>query len=217
MRPLTLETPKPLIEINGKSLIQRAIEHARSYGIEDFFVSTKHMSEKIEDALGDGSDLGVKVTYLKETQPLGTAGCLSLLAGKLTSRNLIVQNSDILTTLNISDLVQELQSPQVSAVVCGKEFLWQNPFGVLDHDSGFLTTIREKPTTSFLVSAGVYGFRASMLEVIDFPSGRFDMPEMLTQIKGLGGNVRVYEVEDYWRDVGTIESLRLAEKELARD
>jgi NDP-sugar pyrophosphorylase family protein len=214
LRPLTLERPKPLLEVHGRSLIERAIEHARQFHVAEFFISVRYLKEKIIDQLGDGSHLGVKIRYLEEEEALGTAGALTLVREKVGTPLLFVQNADVITSIDWTSFSELLSAPGVDAAVGCRRFVWENPFGVVEHQAGSLSRIVEKPKTTYLINAGIYGFRTEALSKVRPNTQRIDMPEFLMELSDSGSDVKVFELEAYWRDIGTPEALLLAEEEL---
>lgn len=214
LRPLTLERPKPLLEVHGRSLIERAIEHAREFQVTEFFISVRYLKEKIIDQLGDGSHLNVKISYLEEEEALGTAGALALVREKVRTPLLLVQNSDVISSIDWTRFSAVLSAPGVDAAVGCRRYVWENPFGVVEHRAGSLSRIVEKPKTTYLINAGIYGFRTEALSKVKAISQRIDMPDFLMDLSDSGSDVKVFEVEAYWRDIGTPEALLLAEEEL---
>jgi dTDP-glucose pyrophosphorylase len=214
LRPLTLDRPKPLIEVHGRSLIERAIDHARQFQILEFVVSVRYLKHKIIDQLGDGSHLGVKIKYLEEDEALGTAGALTLVRNKISTPLLFVQNADVISTIDWTHFSALLSAPGVDAALGCRRYVWENPFGVVEHQAGSLSRIVEKPKTPFLINAGIYAFRTEVLSKVSPSPQKIDMPDFLMSLIDSGSEVKVFEVESYWRDIGTPESLLLAEEEL---
>ena len=121
LKPLTNTIPKPLVELNKKPVIQYVIEEFKRQGSTSFYISVHHFAEQIIKFLGDGSKFGVKISYLNESEPLGTGGCITLL--EEMSTDLIVANSDILTKLDYKAFYKQHSINNCSVSVCKRFFL----------------------------------------------------------------------------------------------
>ena len=116
LRPLTDKTPKPLLLIKGKPIMQYAIENLRDQGITDIILGISFHADKIKEYFGDGSKFGVRLYYSIEEEPLGTAGCLKLLKNQLTE-TFAMMNGDILMEMNISDMLEIHKKHNASATL----------------------------------------------------------------------------------------------------
>lgn len=212
--PITASTPKPLVRVAGKPLIRHAIENAQKSGVSHFVISIRHLGDQIVDELGDGSSLGVKLHYLHETQPLGTAGCLSLLDFDNLNSVIIVQNADVLTDMRFEGLTSGLLDREYDAAIATREHSWQNPFGVVEVENETLRRISEKPVQKFQVSSGIYAFKTDFLRKLELRVQPLNMPDLFNTIVEAGSRVICRRVNGYWRDVGNLEQLQLAEADL---
>ena len=102
--PLTKKTPKPMIKINEKPVIENIILNAKKHGFKNIFISVHYLKKKIIDYFGNGKSLGVNIKYIIEKKPLGTAGCLRLIKQK--NLPIIVCNGDIFSEINFEDLLK---------------------------------------------------------------------------------------------------------------
>jgi NDP-sugar pyrophosphorylase family protein len=211
LRPLTVYTPKPVVPVLNRPFLLYQIDILKLAGITDIILSLNYQPDKIEDLLGDGSAYGVKLTYLTESQPLGTAGAYGY-AAKLLTRPTVVLNGDILTNLKIGEMAQFHRDMKADATI----FLTpvENPaaYGLVEtgKDSK-VQRFLEKPKADEIVrlktkniNAGIYILEPGVLELI--PEGEncsFEynvFPELLKREKSFFAYI---DGEVYWRDIGT--------------
>jgi NDP-sugar pyrophosphorylase family protein len=199
LRPLTADTPKPLLPIDGRPIMARLVEELRLAGIRQVTVTTHHQSEKIQGYFGDGSAFGMDLSYVTEDEPLGTAGALSLLQQRQDP--LLVVNGDILTNVNFRSMLQFHRAHAADLTVGVRE--WENiiPYGVVECDGVFVRALREKPVTSHLVNAGIYLLEPDVHKLI--PSGRrFEMTDLIQRLLEGGRSVVSFPITEYWLDIG---------------
>ena len=152
---LTINTPKPMIPVNGTPLLHQLISRIASYKKSTIYLSVNYLKEKIIDYFGDGSSFGVNIKYIEESYPLGTAGSLSLIKDLPLSKNLIIMNADVVSTIDFSDIFNYHCSNNSDFTVASHTHRHSIPYGVLCKDRR-LISITEKPSISCQVSAGTY-------------------------------------------------------------
>ena len=208
--PYTLNTPKPLVEIHGRALIEMLIERFVSCGFSRFLVSVNHLAEQIKDRLGDGTNLGVEIEYLHEPAPLGTAGAIGLIKAPLES-DLIVANADLVTGCDFGALLDYHQAAEADITVATRRYVHAVPFGVIEVDGEKVRGISEKPSWQAPVSAGIYCISPEALGWVEH-GVRTEMPELIeAAIASSQGGVRVFPIHEEWHDVGNpgeLERLR---------
>jgi dTDP-glucose pyrophosphorylase len=213
LRPLTDDTPKPMLRVGDRPLLERTIEQLRNAGIRHVNVTTHYLPEKITDHFGDGRAYGVEIEYVTEDQPLGTAGGLSLV--KDSSEPLLVINGDILASVDFRDLTRHHRKQGADATVCVRRHQVQIPYGVMECDGTRLMGVREKPCVDVLVNAGIYLLEPSVLDYI--PDGeRFDMTDLIQRLLGAGRSISTYPILGYWLDVGRHEDFERAQEDLKK-
>jgi dTDP-glucose pyrophosphorylase len=211
LMPLTATMPKPMLPIGGRPLLESILTGLIVQGFRRFIISVHYMADILEKHFGDGSKWGVEITYLREADPRGTAGALSLMNPRPTGP-FLVMNSDLMTSLNFRQLLDFHFSQNASATICACEYKMQVPYGVVDANGTKLLGIREKPIESYFVNAGIYVIDSSALDLIP-ESGRFDMPNLFQAILENGQAAAVFPVREYWLDVGKIDDLARAHSE----
>ena len=202
MRPYTENCPKPLLPILGKPMILHIIEKAKSYGFIKFVISIGYLGEMIQNYLGDGSKFGINIEYIKEEEPLGTAGALSLFKEK-PIHPFLVTNCDVISSINYYEMLLYHKLNNAEATVAIKNYQIQNPFGVVITDDNKIVGFNEKPIYHSLINAGVYIFNPIMLDLINSKSV-LQMPEFLLKINSKFNSVFAYLLHEKWNDIGNI-------------
>ena len=207
LRPLTEQTPKPLLRVGGKPILQHIVENLRDEGFIDIVVAINYLGEQIEAHFGDGSALGVHIRYLREKVPLGTAGALSLLKPPFTSP-LVVMNADLFVSARIGHLVDYHVTENAVMTVGAKIVETTVPFGVLETKGHVIESIQEKPTHRDLVNAGVYVLETAILAQLK--SGeQSNMPDLIASNLN-DGRVFAFPLHEDWLDLGHLDDLRQA-------
>ena len=206
MGRLTTDTPKPMLPLNGKPILERIIWSLKSQNIEKILISVFFKSDKIKEYFGDGQNFGVSIKYLEEKSPMGTGGCLALLD---KPQDLIVLNGDVITNLNFQNFAAFCHKLNADAGMVVKKHYIQNPFGVVEYDGFTLRNFQEKPIYRSVIATGIYYIREKCLENLN-PKKR-DMPDFLLEQKMDGKKIVIYPYEEnYWIDVGHPNALKQA-------
>lgn len=217
LRPLTYTIPKPLLPVGEKPILEEIMERLKRQGITDLIVAVGYRAELIETYFRDGSQLGIQIEYVREAQPLGTAGPLALVRRQCSlpdDEPLIVMNGDILTDLDLGAFVAYHGRQGFALTVATRQYLLQHPYGVIRLDGNRVTQIVEKPTETDTVSAGIYAVDPSTLDAIPFDTF-FDMPDLVNKLVADGRAVGAYDFSDYWISIDRIEQLEDAGRMLA--
>ncbi|MDX9861809.1 MAG: sugar phosphate nucleotidyltransferase, partial [Rhodospirillales bacterium] len=186
MRPLTEDTPKPLLEVGHKPVIDHIVDQLRQAGVRNVSVTTHFHAEKIRRHLGDGSEFGIDVRYAHEETPLGTAGALAALRGG--KEPLLVINGDILTAVDFRAM-HHFHREQHSDITVGvRRYEVKVPFGVLEVEDTAVRQLVEKPSYSLFINAGIYLLEPAMLDLIP-TDRRFDMTDLIQLRLDGGGTV----------------------------
>ncbi|MEI8023894.1 MAG: nucleotidyltransferase family protein [Actinomycetota bacterium] len=215
LHPLTQDTPKPMLNVGGKPILETIIQSFIDQGYVNFFVSLNFKAEIISDYFGDGSKLGASITYLHETTRLGTAGGLSLLPSEV-NYPIIVMNGDLLTRISVDALLDFHQRENAVATMVVREDNYQIPFGVVEVDGTQIVGVTEKPTHRHLVNAGIYVISAKGLENIPADT-YYDMPTHFTKLASDGHRITAFPLHEYWVDIGRLDELERAQREWPRE
>jgi dTDP-glucose pyrophosphorylase len=211
LRPLTEETPKPMLQVGNKPMLEIILENFVDQRFHKFFMALHYKAEMIEANFGDGSRWDVSIQYLREEQPLGTAGALGLLPDRPTLPT-IVMNGDLLTKVNFHHLLNFHQTYQAVASMCVRDFHFQVPYGVIGVDQHRLVHIDEKPVQHFFVNAGIYVLEPQVFDMV--PKGRYlDMPTLFNNLVQDGLKTVAFPIREYWMDIGRLDDFKRANGE----
>jgi len=213
LRPLTDKTPKPMLPVGGKPILQTIVEKFASYGFINIVMCIGYKSHIIQDFFEDGSKFGVNIEYILEEKRMGTAGALSLLNKKQEpTEPFFVMNGDLLTNVNFESMLEFHQQNEAKATMCVREYDFQVPYGVVNIVDSQILSIMEKPIHSFFVSAGIYMLDTSTLEMI--PNGKFyDMPTLFEEMIQQGDKTISFPIREYWLDIGRMDEYEKANRE----
>jgi dTDP-glucose pyrophosphorylase len=208
---LTKDTPKPLMTVAGRSIIEWIVLGLVGDGIRDIHVSVNYLAEQIEEHLGDGARLGCSVEYLREDRPLGTAGSLTLLSAARPDLTdpVLVMNGDLMVEFDARDLLQTHRRTAATVTMATRSYQHEVPFGVVESSAGRVTGISEKPTIAFDINAAVYAIEPRALDWVPVgrPSG---MPDLVEACLDRGEVVTAWPLGSEWIDVGTPTDLARA-------
>ncbi len=211
---LTRETPKPLLHVGDKPILETIIRSFLNQGFYRFTLAVNYRSELIEAYFDDGSRWGAEIDYLHEDEPLGTCGALSLLQAP-PSEAFFLMNGDILTNLRFTRLLDYHQEHQALATLAVRSYEVQVPFGVVEYDSHRVRQLVEKPVHQHLVNAGIYVLEPACLELIPLNT-RFDMTDLIQALLQAGKPVSHYLLQDYWLDIGRLSDFEKANDEFEK-
>jgi NDP-sugar pyrophosphorylase family protein len=214
LRPWTYIIPKPLFPLGERPVLELLVERLKLNGITEIFISLGYKGELIEATLGNGQHLGLSIQYIREDEPLGTAGALNLLRDKLREPFLMM-NGDLVTRLDFGKLCAFHQQHNAAITVGTKAYEVQVPYGVVEDSGGKVTELREKPVYSTRINAGIYVLSRSVLDLLP-PGGRFDATQLIQAALDAGRPVYSYLIEEYWLDMGRIEDYEKANADAKR-
>jgi dTDP-glucose pyrophosphorylase len=200
LHPLTSDTPKPMLKVGERPILETIVLQFKDYGFRRFVIAMHYLGEQIADYFGDGSRFGAEITYLRETEPLGTAGALSLL-GDRPAEPFFLMNGDLLTKLNFSSLMAFHQANGAPVTMCVREHTLTIPYGVTEICGDRLERVVEKPTIRHLVNAGIYACNPEVIDLVprDRASTMIDVVQLLI---AQGTRPSVFPIHEYWVDVG---------------
>lgn len=214
LRPLTETVPKPMLNVGSKPILQTILENFVEAGFHRFYISVHYKAEQIKRHFGDGSQWGVTIDYLEENEPLGTAGCLSLLPQPV-QQPVILMNGDLLTKVDFAELWKCHQAQNATATLCVRDYHYQVPYGVVEVDGQFMTAIVEKPQQHCFVSAGIYVLSPQAIARIQ-PHQVQDVPTLLQDLKQDQKTVNIFPIHEYWLDIGRMDDFHQAQLDFAQ-
>lgn len=200
LRPRTENCPKPLLPIAGKPILEHIIERAKADGFRRFALAVNYLGNMIEEYFGDGRSRGVEIDYLRETEPLGTAGAIGLL-DPAPREAFVVSNGDVLTDIRYGDLLDFHSRHEAAATMAVRLHEWQHPFGVVHTQNLDITGFEEKPVARSHINAGIYALGPVALELLR--GGRHcDMPTLFNALRERGQRTIAFPIHEPWLDVG---------------
>lgn len=206
LHPITEKTPKPLVKIGSKPVLQTTIEKIRNDGFYDIILSVRYKAELIENYFGDGSRFGVSISYVKEQEELGTAGALGLVDDP--GNYVLVTNCDLITDISFRDFLQFHIAKGLPATAAVALHQKQVHYGVVEQsEQGNIVEIREKPIVSMAINAGIYMLNGDVVRSVK-GCGYLLMTDFLNRLLP---NVAAYPIEGYWMDIGRFEDLGRAQ------
>lgn len=205
LRPHTQNFPKPLLPVAGKPILEHIIERARAEGFREFVVAIYYLGHMIEDYFGNGDRWQVRISYLREEDPLGTAGALSLLHPR-PETSFVVSNGDVLTDIRYGGMLDFHTRCGATATMAVRLHEWQHPFGVVTTKGVDIVRLEEKPISRTYVNAGIYALDPSALDVLA-RSEPCDMPALFERVQERGKRTVAYPMHEPWLDVGRPDDL----------
>jgi dTDP-glucose pyrophosphorylase len=209
---LTKSTPKPMLHVGDKPLLETILRNFVNQGFQNFFLSVNYLSEVIEAHFGDGERFGANIRYLKESKRMGTAGALTLLP-EIPTEPMIVANGDLLANIDYLDMLEVHVDSGVIGTMGVSEYEYQIPYGVVCEENGIIQRIDEKPVHKSLISAGVYVLSPPALGYMP-KDVFFDMPNLFEALITNQFKTATYKVHGYWLDIGQIPDLRKANADI---
>lgn len=198
--PLTHDCPKPMLLLGEKPMLERILLRAKSYGFTKFIISLGHLGHQIVDYFSNGSEFGVSIHYIHESNRLGTCGSLSYLTYN-EPFDFILTNSDVLSNINYKVLLDEHRTNCADLTIATRLHEYVNPFGEVLCIENKVIEIKEKPIYKSHVNMGIYALNSSVLDLLK--NGEFcDMPDLILRVINRGNCVNAFHTTDDWLDVG---------------
>jgi dTDP-glucose pyrophosphorylase len=210
LHPETEKCPKPLLLIAGKPILEHIINRAKAEGFYHFVLAIHYLGHMIEDYFGNGEAFGVKIEYLREDSPLGTAGALSLLEPEPNSA-FVVTNGDVLTDISYGGILDFHEQSQSTATMAVREYEWQNPYGVIQTKGLEIIGYEEKPISRVIINAGVYVIDPIAIKLLAKGSW-CDMTTLFELLLSQKACVVAYPIHEQWLDIGHPADLADARK-----
>jgi dTDP-glucose pyrophosphorylase len=213
LHPHTDHCPKPLVPVAGRPMLEHIIERAKLEGFGNFVLAIHQLGHMIEAHFGDGERFGVRIEYLREQSPLGTAGALGLLSPRPRAP-FVVSNGDVITDIRYGELLDFHIRYGAVATMAVRAYEWQHPFGVVQTKGVDIVGFEEKPVVRSHINAGVYALMPEALEVVSAAT-YCDMPTVFARLQAKAARTVAYPMHEPWLDVGRPDDLRSANAQMA--
>jgi len=212
LRPLTDTTPKPMLKIADKPIIEHNIKRLSEFGVDDFWISLNYLGEQIENYFEDGSSRNINIEYIHEDKPLGTIGAVSFI-NDFKHEHVLIMNSDILTNLDYEHFFLDYINEKADLSVVSIPYSVSIPYAVLENDARSITGFSEKPTYTYYSNGGIYLVKRSMIEQY-VPKGEFfNATDLIEKMVNDGHKVISYHMAGYWLDIGKHDDFIKAEQD----
>lgn len=213
LAPYTNVLPKPLMPIGNMPILEVLLRQMKAAGFEEVTLTVGHLAELLEAFFKDGSRFGMHIRYSIEDTPLGTAGPLAMV-GNL-AEPFLVCNGDVLTTLNIRDLLKFHREQGGIATIAMHQRQVKVNLGVIQMGNGNeIMGYIEKPSMDYMVSMGIYMFEPKILKYIQ-PNIYMDFPDLVLKVLAAKEKVYGYPFDGYWQDLGNPEDYEQAQQDFA--
>jgi NDP-sugar pyrophosphorylase family protein len=212
LKPLTNETPKPLLKVGDKPIIEHNIDRLISYGVDDFWISVRYKAEQIIDYFENGEKKGVSIDYIREKNPLGTIGAVRNVEN-LKHDYLLVSNSDILTDLDYEDFFLDFLDKEADISVLSIPYNVDIPYAVLETSNGLIHSFKEKPTYTYYSNGGIYLMRSNIIKHIP-ENLHYNATNLLELLIKKGKKVVTYPSRGYWLDIGKHDDYIKAQEDI---
>jgi len=208
LRPLTYAIPKPLLPLRDYSVIEFIIRGLAERGVKELFIMVYYQYEKFQICLDYGKKYGVKVHLVKEEKKLGTIGGIINILDEL-KKSFLVINADIINSIDVAAMAASHESKGAAITLGVKDYSLQVPYGVVatGPDGGFLG-LREKPTESYLISAGINVLSPDVFQYVT--GAPIDLPDLIKLLLKDGKIVSTHKIQGFWFDIGRAEDYEKA-------
>ena len=206
--PITLDLPKPMIEIGETPIMEHNLKRLSLFGIKNFWISINYKGQLIKNFFKEKKTYGDSIKFIEEKSPLGTVGSVSL-ANNFKQDYVIIMNSDILTDLNFEVFFMDFIDSKVDVSMITIPYKVDIPFGVIKSKDDYVSEINEKPTYSFDTNGGIYLMKKSIIKLIPYNS-YFDFTDFIDLLLKNGKKIKKYNFSGYWLDIGSHGDLEKA-------
>lgn len=212
LRPLTLDTPKPLLKVGDKPIIEYNVDRLKDFGIRHLTLTIKYLGQQLIDYFGDGSAKNLTIQYIEEDKPLGTIGAVRSIQA-FHNEYILVMNSDLLTNINYEDLFKSLLEKGGDMIVATIPYEVKIPYGIIETEGDRIVQLKEKPTYTYYANAGIYIFKKACVNLIPKDS-HFNATDLMETLYSSGKKVVHYPILGYWLDIGKPHDFEKAQKDI---
>lgn len=213
LRPLTNNTPKPLLKVGEKPIIEYNIDRLAKVGVNTVYLSINYLGEQLESYFGDGTEKNMSIKYIREAKPLGTIGSV-MLVDDFQNEEIIVMNSDLLTNIDFADFYKAFKEADADMAVASVSYHVDIPYAVLEADeTQKVQSLKEKPRYTYFSNAGIYLLKTKILEMI--PKDEFyDITTLMDKVIEMDRKLITYPINGYWLDIGRMEDYKKAQEDI---
>ncbi|MFA6275888.1 MAG: sugar phosphate nucleotidyltransferase [Pedobacter sp.] len=213
LRPLTEGTPKPMLKIGNKPIIEHNIDRLINYGVKDIYISVKYLKEQIMNYFGNGESKGINIYYVEEEEALGTIGALSYINDS-NYEDILVMNSDLLTNIDFEDFYSFYKSNNAKMALASVPYHVNIPYAVLETTGHVISSFSEKPSYTYYSNGGIYLMKLKLKEL--FKKGTFfNATDLMDKvIENQPNSLIHYPLLGYWLDIGKHQDFMKAQEDI---
>lgn len=212
LRPMTDITPKPLLKVGDKAIIDHNVDRLRSFGIDDFHISVRYLGEQLEEHYINKESTGTNFNFIWEKEALGTLGAASLIK-ELQHDFVLITNSDLLTTLDYEDFFLHFLKCEADMAVASIPYQVEVPYAVLEMNKDRVISFKEKPTYTYQSNGGIYIVKKELLQKIPY-NQFYNATDLMENIIDEGMKLITYPIRQYWLDIGKPEDYEKAQADI---
>ncbi len=211
--PLTANTPKPLLKVGDKPIIEHNVDRLGYFGIDNIFITIKYLGELIKEYFQDGTNKEMNIKYVSEVNPLGTIGAISLI-DNFTYDDVLIMNSDLLTNIDWENFYDDFKESDADMMIATVPYQVQIPYAVLEtNELNNILSFKEKPTYTYYSNAGIYLIKRNLLGLI--PKNSFyNATDLIEELIKRNKKVVSYSILGYWLDIGRHEDYKKANEDI---
>jgi dTDP-glucose pyrophosphorylase len=214
LMPLTKDTPKPLLKVGDKPIMEHNIDRLANFGIDDFWITVNYLGEQVEEYFKDGKGKNVNIDYVWEKEPLGTIGAVGLI-NNFEHDYILVTNSDLLTNLDYEKFFLDFIDKDADFSVVSIPYKVNVPYAVLELENDKVKSFKEKPTYTYYSNGGIYLMKKEVLDLVP-KHQHFNTTDLMEKLVSDKKNVISYPLIGYWLDVGKHEDFKKAQEDISR-
>ncbi len=213
LRPLTEKTPKPLLKVGDKPIIEYNIDRLARVGVKNVNLSVNYLGEQLEAYFGNGESKNLNIKYVKENIPLGTIGSI-LLVEDFEHDDILVMNSDLLTNIDFTDFYKTFKTDEAEMAVAATTYSVDVPYAVLEtNENQQVKSLKEKPRYTYYSNAGIYLLKKRVLDLIPKDTF-FDITDLMDKVLAMNLKLITYPINCYWLDIGKPEDYKKAQEDI---
>ena len=212
LKPLTNNTPKPLLKVGNKEIIAYNLDRLFQYGITNQFITVNYLADQIIDYCKNYTK-AISFNYIKEDSFLGTAGSLSLIK-EFKNEVILLMNSDLLTNIDYEDFYKSFISKNADMMIASVPYNVDLPYAILDTENRNVTSFKEKPSYTYYANSGIYLIKKELLKYIP-ENTVFNATDLMDVIRQKGHKLMHYPIRSYWLDIGKHEDYEKAQMDVA--
>ena len=211
LKPYTNDTPKPMLELNGKPIIAYNVDRLLSFGIKNIYISVNHLKEQIISYFKKNYSSD-NIKFIEEDKPLGTIGSLSLI-DKWANRDVLVMNADVLTNIDFLDFYRHYISTNTEMSVATFNVRINIPYGILETTDDLVSSLVEKPSYTYYSNAGIYLLNKNMLRYIP-KDKQYDATDLMEKLISENRKISHFPIRGYWLDIGNAQNYAKAQEDI---